>query len=223
MHVRTCMTELYCTIKILSKENSSFLQTNGLTERFNQTLTRSLAKVVNDSHTDWDEKLETILMGYRASKQASTKHSPYFMCFQKDMRLPIDNEMLPSAQDDVQNEDNIDQRIQMLLSSREKSFKEVKTNITCAQKKQKETYDRKHLPDVLAEGTKVLLENTKEKQRKGGKMEPLWLGPYFVSRDIGKGLYELKNNKGNVMKMKANIKRLKIYTSEKKNFTSKSM
>ncbi len=37
-------------------------------------------------------------------------------------------------------------------------------NIACAQKKQKETYDRKHLPDVLAKGTKVLLENTKEKQ-----------------------------------------------------------
>ncbi len=79
----------------------SFLQTNGLTERFNQTLTRSLAKVVNDSRTDWDEKLETILMGYRASKQASTKHSPFFMCFQQDMWLPIDNEVLFSLQEDA--------------------------------------------------------------------------------------------------------------------------
>lgn len=202
-----------------------FYQTNGLTERFNQTLTRSLAKVVNDSRTDWDEKLETILMGYRASKQASTKHSPYFMCFQRDMRLPIDNEILPASEDneeseDVSDQDDIDQRIQMLLASREVSFKEANNNITCAQKKQKELYDRKHLPDVLPEGTEVLLENTKDKQRKGGKMKPLWLGPYSVNRHIGKGLYELKNDKGSVLKMKANIKRLKIYT---RGSTSKSL
>ena len=107
----------------------------GLTEHFNQTLTRSLAKVVNASHTDWDEKLGTILMGYRASKQASTKHSPYFMCFQQDMRLPIDNEVLSSSHDDLEGEEGfnqdiemksdegIDEKIEMLLSLREKSFK----------------------------------------------------------------------------------------------------
>ena len=49
--------------------------------------------MVNDAHTDWDEKLDTILMGYRASIQASTKHSPYYMCFQQHMRLPVDNEI----------------------------------------------------------------------------------------------------------------------------------
>lgn len=198
---------------------SFLIQTNGLTERFNQTLTRCLAKVVNSTHTDWDEKIETVLMGYRASKQASTKHSPYYMCFQQVMRLPIDNEVLPSSQDDVEDEEDIDQKIQMLLSSREKSLMEAKINIVNAQEKQKETYDRKHLPDVLSEGTEVLLENTKEKQRKGGKMEPLWLGPYIVSRNINKGLYEIKNIKGKVIKKKANIKRLKIYNRRKESLT----
>ena len=48
-------------------------QTNGLTERFNQTLTRCLAKVVDEYQSDWDERIDTVLMGYRASRQASTK------------------------------------------------------------------------------------------------------------------------------------------------------
>jgi len=39
------------------------LQTNGLTERFNQTLSRCLAKVVDEDQQNWDEKLDTILMG----------------------------------------------------------------------------------------------------------------------------------------------------------------
>ena len=44
-----------------------FLQTNGLTERFNQTISRCLAKLVDESQTNWDEKIDTVLMGYRAS------------------------------------------------------------------------------------------------------------------------------------------------------------
>ena len=58
-------------------------QTNGLS--------RCLAKAVNENQDDWDEKLDVILMGYRASRQSSTKHSPYFMLFQAEMRLPIDS------------------------------------------------------------------------------------------------------------------------------------
>ena len=48
-----------------------------------------------EAQTDWDEKLDTVLMGYRASHQDSTNHSPYFMLFQQKMRLPIDAEYLP--------------------------------------------------------------------------------------------------------------------------------
>ena len=45
------------------------LQTiNGLTERFNQTVSWYPAKITDD----WDDKLDTILMGHRASQQASS-------------------------------------------------------------------------------------------------------------------------------------------------------
>ena len=42
-------------------------------------------------------------------------------------------------------------------------------------------------------------------------MEPVWLGPYEINRSLGKGVYELKNDKGEIIKKKANIKRLKLY------------
>ena len=60
------------------------LQTNGLTERFNQTLSRCLAKIVNESQSD---KIDTVLMEYRASRQSSTKFSPYYMMFQQEMKV----------------------------------------------------------------------------------------------------------------------------------------
>ena len=33
-------------------------------------------------------------MGYRATKQASIKHSSYYMLYQQHMKLPIDAEVL---------------------------------------------------------------------------------------------------------------------------------
>ena len=89
-------------------------------------------------------------MGYRASRQASTKQSPYFMLFQQDMQLPIDMEILSQAEHlDQQDPNAISARIDQLLQSTEEAFKEAEANIAIAQKKQKETFDRKHQPPVL--------------------------------------------------------------------------
>ncbi len=42
-------------------------------------------------------------------------------------------------------------------------------------------------------------------------MEPAFLGPYTIHRHVGKGVYELKNKEGELMKQKVNINRLKLY------------
>ena len=34
--------------------------------------------MINESQTDWDEKIDTVLMAYRSSQQSSTKYSPVF-------------------------------------------------------------------------------------------------------------------------------------------------
>ena len=129
-------------------------------------------------------------MGYRASQQASTKQSPYYMLFQQQMRLPIDAEVLPQPSTMHDREGNsLEETVGALLESRSQAFQKAQANITKAQKQQKETYDRKHVQKELDVGTKVLLENTAQQQRKGG----------------------LKNMKGEVLKKKANIARLTVF------------
>ena len=147
-------------------------------------------------------------MGYRASKQASIKQSPYYMLFQRQMRLPIDVEIQPQSES---ADDNLDEVVHSLIELREKAFRKAQENISKAQKQQNETYDRKHLKEELQVGTEVLLENTAQQQRKGRKMEPAQIGPYTISRCIGKGLYELKNSHGDILKKKANINRLTLF------------
>jgi hypothetical protein len=59
------------------------------------------------------------------------------------------------------------------------------------------------------------LENTAQKQRKGGKLDDAWLGPYTIHRQLGKGIYELENEKGKILKKKVNINRLKPFKRQR--------
>ena len=52
-------------------------QSNGLTERFNQTLQMSILKVVNNTQSDWDDHLLAILFVYRTSVQKAIKMTPF--------------------------------------------------------------------------------------------------------------------------------------------------
>jgi len=133
--------------------------------------------MVDEDQKNWDVKIETVLMGYRASRQASTKYSPYFLLFQKEMRLPIDNEIMQNEDSHLHMESDMSIVIEALLQTREKLFEATGLNISLAQREQKELYDRKHNPNELQVGTTVLRENTRQKQRKGGKLDDRWLGP----------------------------------------------
>ncbi len=108
-------------------------------------------------------------MGYRAAKQASTKHSLYYMLFQKPMQLPIDAELCEIENEEENEGVDVDEIIDSLLERRKKAFSKVKQNIDEAQRKQKQQYDSKHSIEASV-GTEVLVENTADKQRIGGKL-----------------------------------------------------
>ena len=131
------------------------IETNGLTERFNQTLSRCLAKVCNKDHNNWDEKIDTILMSYRASSQTSTKHSPFFMLYQQDMRLPVDAELMRNGVDsegvDSEGEEDLDKVMDILLEKRKEVFEKVEKNIKRAQQ-----YQNKRMTASICLGNWIL-------------------------------------------------------------------
>ena len=55
-------------------------QTNGLDERFNQTLMNTLKKVVDASEDEWDKHIPAALYAYRVSKQALLSSLLFFSC-----------------------------------------------------------------------------------------------------------------------------------------------
>ena len=63
-------------------------QSNGLDERFNETLQRALIKMIEENQSEWDKFLDSVLFAYRTSKQASTQFSPFFLLYGRELRLP---------------------------------------------------------------------------------------------------------------------------------------
>ena len=124
----------------------TILQTNGLTERFNQTLCRSLVKFVNESQDDWDLTLDPILFGYRVAKHRTTGYSPFFMLYHREARLPIDIELMPDSSEN--GDGGCDNYIQAMLKVRDDLKPEAMRNIKSAQAYQKQYYDKRHAPQV---------------------------------------------------------------------------
>ena len=56
-------------------------QANGLDERFNQILSRSLAKFAQDNHECWDEKLCAVVYAYNSSVLVSFYHFSNVPCY----------------------------------------------------------------------------------------------------------------------------------------------
>ena len=124
-----------------------FVQTNGLTERFNQTLSRSLVKVINDSQDNWDEKIDAILFGYRVTKHCSTGYTPFYMMYHREASLPIDAEIMPDHGGD-EREHQMDEYIDTMLNVKENLQQSAIQNIEKSQEKQKKHYDERHCTKV---------------------------------------------------------------------------
>ena len=61
-------------------------------------------------------------------------------------------------------------------------------------------------------GMQVLKKNFWRKKRKGGKLDPQWLGPYRIATDLGKGFYALSDlNSENIVTKRINGAHLKAY------------
>ena len=64
-------------------------QCNGLVERYNQTLQRSLLKLVSDKQDDWDMYLDGVLFVYRTSVHKSTGVTPFELMFCRYVDLMV--------------------------------------------------------------------------------------------------------------------------------------
>jgi len=161
-------------------------------ERFDQTLTTHLMKVVNSTADDWDQHIDEILLGYRVNVQESTKHSPFELLYGVKAKLPIDLE-----KEDVDVTDDSctiqDTRVKDLLEAIPQLQDTAKENIAPAQSVQKLRYDLRHAAPTYQVGDSVLKYNRQRETRVGDKLQPRFAGPYEIVEVLGRRVYRLKD------------------------------
>lgn len=87
----TLINSMMETLNIRKSRTSAYHpQTNGLTERTNQTLFTALSKCGHSN--DWDQHLDSVVFSYRVNKHSSTGMSPFQALYGRDPRLPFDAE-----------------------------------------------------------------------------------------------------------------------------------
>ncbi|KAI6660178.1 Gag-pol fusion protein [Oopsacas minuta] len=191
-------------------------QTNGLVERFNQTIQRALLKLVIKEQDNWDMYIDGVLFAYRTSVQKTTKKSPFEIMYLREAILPIEMDFMPEYLN-IPADPNIDAFICQMNNIKKSLYGKVDKNIQEGQEKQKNEYDKKQKQSKnFKPGTLVLLRNSAKDGRKGDKFRMRYLGPYEIFQDIGKGVYKLRNCvTGILLKKTQNISRLKLYCKKK--------
>ena len=92
---------------------------NGLTERFNKSLCLGLAKMVFDKKGEWDENVSAVLLAYRHKIHSETGHSPYYLLFGKEPKLPplLSEKFKALTQHVDENQPLFEQRLQELQNA----------------------------------------------------------------------------------------------------------
>uniref|UniRef100_A0A8C1TWC8 ribonuclease H n=1 Tax=Cyprinus carpio TaxID=7962 RepID=A0A8C1TWC8_CYPCA len=163
-------------------------QTDGLVERFNQTLKMMLRKYVSDTGKDWDKWLPFLLFAYREVPHASTGFSPFELLYAHHVRGPLDVLRESWEATDKPDKKNILSYVLKMREQLQKTTTLARENLLQSQKRQKEWYDRTARSRTFEPGEKVLLLLPTSEH----KLLAKWQGPYQIKRKVGPVTYELE-------------------------------
>ena len=173
-----------------------------------------LGKFVGDKKESWSSLLDTCVFAYNTSRQESTKFTPFQLMFNRQATIPIDLELKKSDSQDLATaytqlpDVDLDEQQQRRMNI----IEEAKKNIEVAQQKQKTIYDRKHAkPHCFEKDQLVLKLDPTRRKRKGGKLDPKYLGPFKIIKALGNGTYHLADPKKPDAILKATGSHIKPY------------
>ena len=150
-------------------------ESNAKVERFHRTLIDILSKLADTDLVNWDLCLSQALAAVRFSQNETTKYSPYFMLFGRDVILPIDKMLKPRRK--YMGEDHH----RVILEQQHRVFMQARTRMKRAQKKRNERVNRDRRNKEFSVGDAVYY---KVHQREG-KLGPHWEAYFRIIDQTG--------------------------------------
>ena len=159
---------------------------NGLVERFNQTLARMIRSYVQDHPKEWDVHLPLLTAAYRSTVHPATKFTPSYLMLGREVISPVDL-TFSSA---VTSNSSIPEYVEDLQSRLFNCYHLARKHLKMAAESQKKNYDTRIIEHTFQVGDLVYRRNHRAK-----KLEMPWLGPYIILKHIGGVLYKISDKK----------------------------
>ena len=163
------MKEVFAKLNIHHVTTSFYHpQSNAKVERFHRTLHDVLSKLLKDDSTVWDLYLNQALAAIRFNHNDSSKFSPFFLVYNRDVVLPIDNILKPRRKYVGEEQHKI------ALQQQHKLFTLVHNHMKRAKKRQAKYADRGSKPVDFQVGDPVYYKRHQRRNKLEGKWQPYY-------------------------------------------------
>ncbi|XP_072144624.1 uncharacterized protein [Dermacentor andersoni] len=160
------------------------LQTNGLTEHFNHTLTTVLSMYVSSDHCDWDSTSPYVTFAYNSSRHDTAGFPPFHLLFDRHPTLPFETLLTSPVHPVTDYARNASSRAAMARQI-------ARDRISASQLSQKAHYDCHYRVVNYSLGSLVLLWMPCRHVGLSIKLLSCCSGPYKVLRQITDVTYEI--------------------------------
>lgn len=160
---------------------------NGLIEKFNQTLGKMIKSYVDENKRKWDFYIPILMSAYRSTVHPSTGFSPNKLMLGREVNLP--HELLyPLPRHNAQkpvNEYVDDLRVHM-----EDIYHVARENLKQSGEKQKRDHDTRIIDKPFLVGSLVFRKKPFFK-----KLESPWSGPFVVIKQLSPVVYKIRDSR----------------------------
>lgn len=171
------ITKFYKKMDIIKHTTTSFHpQADGVCERLNGTLIRTLSYLVNETQEDWDRNIQFALLAHRTAKHSATGETPSYLLYGRDIILPesfLSQSTIPkfySVQDYTED----------LMYRLQKTYNCVKKNLTAAATNQETVQHKRAVKKEISVGDLVLLYYPVVQRGQTRKLTKFNKGPFKV-------------------------------------------
>ena len=158
-------------------------QSNGKVERLHRTIHDILAKKVGDDRRSWDLYLNQTLAAIRFNISETTKFSPFYLLYSRDVVLPLDNILAP------RRKYYGDSHHEIAIQEQHRAFVLMRQHQSAARQKQIDRSNKKTKDHNFAVGDLVYYKN----HHRRGKLDRRWKPHYVVIKKTGEVSYVIKD------------------------------
>lgn len=166
---------------------------NGQVERYNVMVLNFLRCFLRGKQKDWDQYLPVLGMNLRAMVNSSTGFTPNMLQLGHEVNMPVDVMFgMPRGSKFC---DTASEYLKALLQRFHQVHAEARANLRGAQCRQKRRYDVNSKVRAFDVGDLVYRRNTVVKLGQSRKLNPVFTGPYLITRVLSPYLYQVKDQK----------------------------